>query len=76
MLRAALPIAVLAVASLAGVSHVQAQSGTQVGVLTCNVSGNVGLILTTQKTTACVFNSQRGRSEHISCVESASGWRG
>lgn len=64
MLRAAFLLTLLAIASSAGVPHAQAQSQTRAGVLTCNVSGNVGLILTTQKSTACVFDSQRGPNEH------------
>ncbi|PVE22563.1 DUF992 domain-containing protein [Microvirga sp. KLBC 81] len=64
MLRVALPVAALAVTSLLGSSDAQAQTRSRVGVLTCNVSGSVGLILTSQKTTACVFNPRRGRNEH------------
>jgi hypothetical protein len=64
MLRAALPVAALAIASLLGSSEAQAQSQTQIGVLTCNVSGSLGLIVTSQKGTACTFDSQKGYSEH------------
>jgi hypothetical protein len=64
MFRAALPIAALAIASLLDSSNAQAQSQAQIGVLTCNVSGSLGLILTSQKGTACTFDSQKGYSEH------------
>jgi len=64
MSRAALPVAVLAIAFLLGSPDGQAQSRTQVGILTCNVSGSLGLILTSQKGTACTFDSQKGYSEH------------
>lgn len=64
MLRAALSVAALAIAAFLCVSDAQAQTRTRVGVLTCNVSGSVGLILTSQKTTACTFNPRRGRNEY------------
>lgn len=64
MRRATLPVAALAIASLLGSSDVQAQSRTQIGVLTCNLSGSLGLIVTSQKGTACTFDSQQGYSEH------------
>jgi hypothetical protein len=64
MLRAALAVATLATASVSGISDAQAQTRTQVGVLTCNLSSSLGLILTSQKGTACVFDSQHGFSEH------------
>ncbi len=64
MRRAALSVAVLAFAVSLSITGAQAQSRTRVGVLTCNVSGGVSLILTSQKTTACTFNPRRGRNEH------------
>ena len=64
MLRAALPIAAIAAASCLSIPDAQAQTRSRVGVLTCNVSGSIGLILTSQKTTACTFNPRRGRDEH------------
>lgn len=64
MRRAVLPVAALAFASLLGIPDAQAQNRTRVGVLTCNVSGGIGLIVTSQKTTACTFRPRRGRIEH------------
>ncbi|MXQ10327.1 DUF992 domain-containing protein [Microvirga makkahensis] len=64
MLRAALPAAALAVASWMSAPVAQAQSRTQIGVLTCNLSGGLGLILTSEKGMACTFDSQKGYSEH------------
>lgn len=64
MLRAALPVAALALVALTGSTDAQAQSRTQIGVLTCNVTGGLSLILTSQKGTACTFDSQKGYSEH------------
>ncbi|WP_243371299.1 DUF992 domain-containing protein [Microvirga solisilvae] len=64
MLRAALPIAALAISTILGAPSAQAQSRTQVGILTCNVSSSLGLIVTSQKGTACTFDNQKGYSEH------------
>lgn len=64
MLRAALSVAGFVIVSLMGSSGAWAQSQTQVGVLTCNLSGGIGLIVTSQKGTACVFESQKGYQEH------------
>lgn len=42
-----------------------AKSGTKVGMLTCDVSGGVGLILGSSKTVNCSFDpSNGGRKEH------------
>lgn len=64
MLRVALPVATLVISTVLGFSGAQAQSGVQIGVLTCNLSSGLGLILTSQKGTACTFDSQKGYSEH------------
>lgn len=64
MLRAALPVAALAISTILGSSGAWAQSQPQIGVLTCNLSSGLGLILTSQKGTACTFDSQKGYSEH------------
>jgi hypothetical protein len=64
MPRAALSAAALVIASLVSIPDAQAQSRSRIGVLTCNVSGGVGLILASQKTTSCVFNPRRGRNEY------------
>lgn len=63
MLRAALPAAVLALIASSGLHEAQAQTRTRVGVLTCSVSGGIGLIVTSQKTTVCTFDPRRGRNE-------------
>jgi hypothetical protein len=63
MLRAAFPVALLALAASVGMTPAQAQNRVRAGVLSCSVSGGVGLIVTSQKTTLCTFNPRRGRSE-------------
>jgi len=63
MLRAALPIAALAALFCIGASESQAQNRVRTGVLTCSVSGGVGLILGSQKSTLCTFNPRRGPNE-------------
>ena len=63
MRRAVLSLAALALASAVGTTAAMAQSRVRAGVLTCSVSGGVGLIVTSQKTTACTFNPRRGRPE-------------
>jgi hypothetical protein len=42
-----------------------AQARTEVGTLTCDVSGGVGLILGSHKTTRCSFRSANGRVREI-----------
>ena len=44
-------------------TEAQAQNRTRAGVLTCNVSGGIGLIVGSQKSTVCTFNPRRGRNE-------------
>ena len=63
MVRAAFPLAALALLASLGVTEAQAQSRTRAGVLTCNVSGGIGLIVGSQKSTVCTFNPRRGRNE-------------
>jgi hypothetical protein len=63
MVRAALPIAALAFLASLGAPQAQAQNRVRAGVLTCNVSGGIGLIVGSQKSTVCTFNSRRGRNE-------------
>jgi hypothetical protein len=41
----------------------QAQSAGKIGVLTCRVSGGVGLIITSEKGLGCTFNPSHGRPE-------------
>lgn len=62
MLRAA-SVAALVLVSTLGVTQAQAQNRTRAGVLTCSVSGGVGLILGSQKTTTCTFTPRRGPKE-------------
>ena len=62
-MRRAASIAALALVSTLGVTQAQAQNRTRVGVLTCSVSGGVGLILGSQKTTICTFDPRRGPNE-------------
>lgn len=63
MLRAALPVAVIALIASSSLQEAQAQNRTRVGVLTCSVSGGIGLIVASQKTTICTFDPRRGRNE-------------
>ncbi|EIM25917.1 DUF992 domain-containing protein [Microvirga lotononidis] len=63
MRRAALPVAALALLAALGATEAQAQNRGRVGVLSCSVSGGIGLIVTSQKTTLCTFNPRRGRPE-------------
>ena len=63
MIRAALPVAALAFLASLGATEAQAQNRTRAGVLTCNVSGGIGLIVGSQKSTVCTFNPRRGRNE-------------
>jgi hypothetical protein len=41
-----------------------AQQGVKVGALRCNVSGGLGLIITSSKEMSCLFTSARGHREH------------
>ncbi len=59
MVRAAFPLAALALLASLGVTEAQAQNRTRAGVLTCNVSGGIGLIVGSQKSTVCTFNPRR-----------------
>ncbi|MBF9234300.1 DUF992 domain-containing protein [Microvirga alba] len=64
MLRTSTALAALALIASSGITEAQAQNRVRAGVLTCNVSGGVGLILGSQKGTACTFQPRRGRPEH------------
>jgi hypothetical protein len=63
MFRAVASIALLTAFAALGATEASAQSRTRAGALTCNVAGGVGLILGSQKATACVFQPRRGRPE-------------
>jgi hypothetical protein len=62
-IRAVLSIAGLT-AAVAVVQPASAQSNVKVGALRCEVSGGLGLIITSSKEMECRFNSARGYSEH------------
>lgn len=64
MFRTSTALVALALATTIGVAQAQAQSRTRVGMLTCNVSSGIGLIITSQKNTACTFQPRRGFPEH------------
>ncbi len=59
-------LAGLLAAPLAVATPAAAQGKTQIGVLRCNVSGGIGLIVTSQKSMVCRFQPQRGRIERYS----------
>jgi len=48
---------------LAGLASPAMADGTKVGVLSCNVSGGVGFIITSSKALSCVFESSAGAKE-------------
>ena len=58
-----LPLPLLALLAALGATEAQAQNRGRVGVLSCSVSGGIGLIVTSQKTTLCTFNPRRGPNE-------------
>ncbi|NIX76305.1 DUF992 domain-containing protein [Microvirga terricola] len=64
MLRTSTALVALALAASFGITSAQAQTRTRVGMLTCNVSSGVGLIVTSQKGAACTFQPRRGYPEH------------
>jgi hypothetical protein len=61
-LRPALAACAAAVALAALASSAQA-APTRVGMLTCEVSGGVGMIITSSKALACTFRPQKGARE-------------
>ncbi|MGO4705535.1 DUF992 domain-containing protein [Microvirga sp. 2MCAF38] len=63
-----LAIAALATVAAVGSAEAQTQKQSQVGVLTCSVSGGVGLILGSQKATACTFKPRRKMAERYTGV--------
>ncbi|MGH6838436.1 MAG: DUF992 domain-containing protein [Methylocella sp.] len=62
-IRAILCAASLAVLTAAAQTAV-AQQGVKVGALRCEVSGRLGLIITSSKEMSCLFTSARGHREH------------
>ena len=63
MRRIALSVAALAAVACLGTPDAQAQNRGRAGVLSCSVSGGIGLIVTSQRTTLCTFNPRRGPNE-------------
>jgi hypothetical protein len=51
---------------LATATPAAAQAKTQIGVLRCNVSGGIGLIVTSKKSMVCRFQPSKGRIERYS----------
>src|SRR6202030_3607796 len=64
-IRAILCAASLAVLTMSAQTAV-AQQGVKVGALRCEVSGGLGLIITSSKDMRCVFTSASGQSEPYS----------
>jgi Protein of unknown function (DUF992) len=64
MFRTSAALVAIALAASFSITSAEAQSRTRVGMLTCNVSSGVGLIVTSQKGTACTFQPRRGYPEH------------
>ena len=62
-IRAILCAASLAVLTTSAQTAV-AQQGVKIGALRCEVSGGLGLIITSSKEMRCVFTSARGHREH------------
>jgi hypothetical protein len=62
-IRAILCAASLAVLTMTAQTAV-AQQGVKIGALRCNVSGGLGLIITSSKEMSCLFTSARGHREH------------
>jgi hypothetical protein len=58
-----LSAAALAVATLVAAPAQAQQRTTQIGTLNCNVSGGLGLIITSQKSMVCTFTKRRGERE-------------
>ena len=57
----------MAVCSLAGVmltTPAEARTGVRVGTLYCNVSGGIGLIITSKKSMRCTLVRVSGKREH------------
>lgn len=57
-------VATAAFVAAAAPALAQGQGGVKIGSLRCEVSGGLGLIITSTKEMECVFTSARGRREH------------
>ena len=55
--------AMAAVAAIAAPGPMAQAAGTKVGTLDCNISGGLGLIVTSKKEMVCTFTSVSGRHE-------------
>ena len=62
-IRAILCAASVAISTTSAQTAV-AQQGVKIGALRCEVSGGLGLIITSSKEMQCVFTSARGHREH------------
>ena len=63
-LSAVAVLAIVAAATLPAPTMAQAPNRTKVGILTCDISGGIGLIITSHKDVACIFTpSQPGPRE-------------
>ena len=58
------PTLVTVIAALGATLPAAAQENVKVGELRCEVSGGLGLVITSSKELACRFTSPRGWSEH------------
>ncbi len=63
MISRFLGAAAVTVAMLAGVSTAQAQSGANVGSLSCTVAGGIGFVFGSSKDLNCLFTRTDGRAE-------------
>lgn len=63
-LNAVAALAIIAAATLPAPTMAQAPNRTKVGTLTCDISGGIGLIISSHKNVACIFTpSQPGTRE-------------
>ena len=66
MRKSVFTLAAIAVAALAAAPAQAQQSRIRVGGLTCNVAAGVGMIVGSQKSMSCTYQSVDGWSEHYS----------
>ena len=66
MINRVLGAAAVTVAMFAGVSTTQAESGANVGSLSCTVAGGVGFVFGSSKELNCLFTRTDGRAERYS----------
>lgn len=63
MLRNTIAASAAALSLLVAAGTVHAQSGANVGTLTCNVAGGVGFIFGSSKELSCLFTRTNGKAE-------------